>query len=681
MVEALGEVVYPPPIDAFQPSSSGSFRIMSQDSNGHIQDVIVHDGSISYFPSYSLVESRGDVSSYTSQYSETEADPIGAVTSGSAYPDLDYPYQVVVTRLSALPRTVSMEVQPSSTSAEEGVDYDSADDDTVSLVDSLDDPLSPKPRRKKLSATPRSAEAFFVPIADTPPPKSLQVAEAMPDKLKERLDSRQKNRDQKKEVESKKKIRKVQRVIERKVPKIEVMTKKAPKTRNSSSSSTPVPKPAAKAKKNVRKEIGMLESYKIDARGNMQFLNEKKAFKTLENPTRKNSNGVIDKMEERRKQIMKDVQQMTLYQQADLTPDIEGGPRRMYQKTEIQEGDKRIEILEIVECIDTSPEQSPQPPRYKTTMKSRTPMKSKTPRSKLESPKVPSKIPVSKPNQKQFQRVRSGSSRESSPNNNPVKEKAIADLLIEAFNNNDEANVEFVASKEYLKPPMRKNAPKKVGGAAKRSANSGKYLTHFEVIPEERSGLSVDSSTEDPSRAPSLKITEARRESKENSSTNSSSKQTEASRSKPSSRRNSDSEKVSDSSRRNSDTSDKRSDVTVKEKSKKSETSDTDSTSKNSRKSDKDEKKTAPKTKNGMLNGGTQKAKDETNNNQNKSKAAFQLVLDDDLVNGNEPSPPPNSRAKSTAKEDFKPWNGNYKKNGLSDSSQNEGILRQLIIL
>lgn len=199
-------------------STANSYRIMSQSSDGHIQDVIVHDGTISYFPSYSLVESRGDMSSYTSQCSEPEPEPLSAVASGSAYPDLDFPYQVVVTRLSAVPRTMSMEVQPSSTSAEEEVEpeYDSGDDDTVSLVDSLDDPLSPRPQRKK--GPRKSAEAFFVPIADASvDDEHLVVSDAMPDKLKERLDSRQKRRDQKKQHETKVKVRAVQRIVERRV--------------------------------------------------------------------------------------------------------------------------------------------------------------------------------------------------------------------------------------------------------------------------------------------------------------------------------------------------------------------------------------------------------------------------------------------------------------------------------
>lgn len=273
----------------------------------------------------------------------------------------------------------------------------------------------------------------------------------------------------------------------------------------------------------------MLESYKVDARGNIQFQNGKpearRAFKTLpldEPLSRHSVNGkkvknpkVINQIEERRKQIMKDVQQMTLYQGADLTPDTEGGPRRMYQKTEIQEGDKRIEILEIVECVDTTPDSSPAKRLYKTPKSIRTPRL--TPRSNRSSRllaastpkdkdlKVPSKIPVNSKSGKSSQRLSRSASRESSPNlnatgTNPNKDKAIADLLIEALNNNEGSTVEFVPSpKDYLKPPtVKRNVPRKTNqSGTRRSAHSGKYLTQFEVIPEERSGLSFDSSAED----------------------------------------------------------------------------------------------------------------------------------------------------------------------------------------
>lgn len=565
-----------------------ALHITSQSSTGHIQDVIVRDGTMSYFPSYSLVESRGDVSSYTSHTSDQEPEAIGHVNSGSAYPELDFPYQVVVTRLSAIPRTMSMEVQPSSTSAEEeldGAEYDSCEDDSVSLVDSLDDPLSPRPNRKMRPK--KSAEAFFIPISDPANriDENLLVSDAMPDSLKERLDSRQIRREMKKESDQKRKRWKVEQYsferIDRKPVKvvdrgsrkenIPVQRKNKVKPFRESSGSTAVSSSKRTSniktqnKNGLRKEIGMLESYKIDARGNMQFkasgktvqepVTSRRAFKALpldepfarepivpshkkakSKPEREREREQPmrpipkpDRMEERRKQIIKDVQQMTLYQQADLTPDIEGGPRRMYQKTEIQEGDKRIEILEIVECIDTTPESSPakwsrgsvKTPRStgltpKGVVQTRSSKTPKTSRVNMElnnaqknngqsgSSKVSSTTKT--PKSSGVQRIsRNSTSRESSPKSsskaNPNKDRAIADMLIDAMNSNEDPNVEFVQSpKDHLKPGGKRVVPRKGGtnaGSSRRSANSGKYLHHFEVIPEEKSGLSFDSSNED----------------------------------------------------------------------------------------------------------------------------------------------------------------------------------------
>lgn len=556
-----------------------ALHITSQSSQGHIQDVIVRDGTMSYFPSYSLVESRGDVSSYTSHASDQEPEAIGHVNSGSAYPELDYPYQVVVTRLSAIPRTMSMEVQPSSTSAEEeldGAEYDSCDDDSISLVDSLDDPLSPRPIRK--IRPKKSAEAFFIPISDPANriDENLLVSDAMPDSLKERLDSRQFRREMKKESDQKRKRWKVEqysferigrkpvKVIDRVARKenIPLQRKSKAKPFRDSSSSTTVSsskkpsnvKPQSN-KNGLRKEIGMLESYKIDARGNMQFkagktiqepISSRRAFKALpldepfvrepvvtsqkktkSKPEPVRSVPKIDRMDERRKQIIKDVQQMTLYQQADLTPDIEGGPRRMYQKTEIQEGDKRIEILEIVECVDTTPESSPArwtrgsdktprnpgltPRGVVLQRSSKTPKGTKVDTShdrtqKTSSQKVSSKssTTLKTPKSNGTQRLSKSTSRDSSPNPtvkvNPSKDRAIADMLIDAMNSNEDPNIEFVQSpKDHLKPSGKRAVPRKVvtNGSSRRSANSGKYLHQFEVIPEEKSGLSFDSSNEE----------------------------------------------------------------------------------------------------------------------------------------------------------------------------------------
>jgi hypothetical protein len=147
--------------------------------------------------------------------------------------------------------------------------------------------------------------------------------------------------------------------------------------------------------KKLRDEIGMLESYTIDGRGMMKKQLprvkvdpkirrniEAKRFVGLRNrplippssqikikpalksvstvnslgnlqPIQSSASGTSSKSTERffepvvldgrKKQIMKDGKN-------DLTPDPESGPIRKMWKTEFKEGDKHIEILEIIEC-------------------------------------------------------------------------------------------------------------------------------------------------------------------------------------------------------------------------------------------------------------------------------------------------------------------------------------------
>ncbi|XP_055678113.1 uncharacterized protein LOC129786886 [Lutzomyia longipalpis] len=484
-----------------------------------------------YFPRYSA-ESKGDLSSYTSVCSEPEVQEMAAVGTGSSYPDVEVNGEpVLVPRLSAFPRTESMEVQPSSASACEDAENGDAlpdDEDSVSLVDSLDDPESPdhKYRSTESLRAPTSAdtdgksphfrekgEAFFVPMSENqiPVDENIVVADTMPEKLRDKLVRRQKRRDMKKELELRRR-QKMQKYIDQKLEeRLEELQANADRNSRAIIAKKDIPVPAASgngkgSKKSVlRTEIGMLESYTIDSRGNMQFNPPPKETKETTtkapkapkrtNITRKFTKAkseehpvpekkvpmkksASDTLPRRSKGVRKDVQHMTLYQTADLTPDIEGGPRRMYQKTEIQDGEKRIEILEIVECLDSSPETSPgmrNPLTYRISGKS------------VRRSRIP--VPIYKSARK------SPLSETSSPRAvaNTKVDKLIADLLIEALNNPVDLGIEFVAS-----PKIEKAVNGKRNGVKKRSANSGiKYHQVFDVIPEERSSFSFDSSNEE----------------------------------------------------------------------------------------------------------------------------------------------------------------------------------------
>ncbi|XP_053691174.1 uncharacterized protein LOC128739701 [Sabethes cyaneus] len=539
-----------------------------------------------YFPAYGL---ETDPSDHTDIASEPEMQIIGKIGTGSTYHGNANPRSIIVSRISAFPRTESMEVQPSNTSAEEEFDdllgNNGSDSDTPSLVDSLDEvEITPRRRhdRKKNQHSPASVgtvvaesvtksentlseksprhekgEAFFVPIQDTNViiNEHIVVADTMPLLIKERLNSRHRLMVWKREQENLKRHRKMMRMIEQKKfygePAIQVIStidralgrkeiiapedKKRIFGQSSGSYAARLPKTKKKTSA-LRTELGLLESYKIDARGNMQIQNpaggggssgstssakkvakspwgqaaeRRQARATAEAPpttSTKSSGGQSITMtttassrtprkttiESRKKQAPKDIQHMTLYQQADLTPDIEGGPRRMYQKTEIQEGDKHIEILEIVECGDSAPRGSG--PRHRQRAKS----------AGNRSGHKKSLIPI--PIYRWGRNRRSNYSRESSPlstaGGTPKVDRMIADYLLEALSNPDDVGVTFIKTPEELKdkgkrsPNVRKNNPAN-SSTPKRSANSGKYTQRFEVIPEERSSVSVGSSSEE----------------------------------------------------------------------------------------------------------------------------------------------------------------------------------------
>ncbi|XP_055640709.1 uncharacterized protein LOC129778078 isoform X4 [Toxorhynchites rutilus septentrionalis] len=563
-----------------QPNSNGFYLVPkngSRDSDGLPSEIDLNGKY--YFPAYGV---ETDPSDHTDIASEPEVQIIGKIGTGSTYRGAAFT-NGIVPRISAMPRTESMEVQPSTTSAEEEFDdlpaNNESDSDTPSLVDSLDEveitPRKRHERRKSLippspirastttdnksttksetNSSPRheKGEAFFVPIQDSPVKidEHIVVADTMPLRIKERLNNRQRLMVWKKEQDNLKKHRKMMRMIEQKKfygePAIQVIStidraisrkehiSPAEKKRvfgQPSSAFTPKVPKAKKKGNTMRTELGMLESYKIDARGNMQIQNPaaettpsgKKASKSPwgQAAERRQAMGSTEvqatsssskssfqavtatttassktpkktPIDPRRKQILKDVQQMTLYPQADLTPDIERGPRRMYQKTEIQEGDKHIEILEIVECAESAPGDIPRrPPR----------VRSATSRAGHKKSQIP--VPVYRWGRSR----RSNYSRESSPlsaaGTNPKVDRMIADLLIEALTNPDDVGVKFIKSPDQLREKSKRSAGSRKqitsnSSTPRRSANSGKYTQRFEVIPEERSSVSVESSSEE----------------------------------------------------------------------------------------------------------------------------------------------------------------------------------------
>ena len=599
------------------------------------------------------------------------------INSGTSYPIVTNPESIYVPRLIG-PKTESMEVNPSSSSAQEDDEFDGAcdsDDEDLSDVDSLDDIVAIRARKlnelahhqhKKAQAlfrqTHLKGQAFFVPIVDTEQPidEHIMVADTMPEKLKEKLILRQKRRDMKKQSELKIKQWRMDKFIERKMGEVKLVndyiedfgtinggafkiigmpSKKLGaidtnvyrrdsdqslgwKAKSRQSSLTPVtaqeilPEKHAKSKK-LRNEIGMLESYKIDGRGNMQIQNPAKGEKLPAKgekistkveriplkpkvkrttytaisetkkplkvklkapsdrlPSRKSnasskrassniptsSASSIEAIDARRRQVMKDVQQMSIYKN-DLTPDPDSGPSRKMWKTEIQEGDKHIEILEIVECVDGTSSSSQHhqqmapehnnfnhlfPPSNNTQNHKYYHVSSSSTHPTIVNKtfsvrtsgfdghdNFPSRIPIPvyrymRSRQQPFLRYQP---RDSSPSNNYSSstdaeesltsagssnnkqsskvDRMIANLLLEALKSPEDLGIEFIKSPKNRKPKRRSSSPAGADSSStgyytgdsssRRSASNsaGKYQHRFEVIPEEKSSFSVDSSNDD----------------------------------------------------------------------------------------------------------------------------------------------------------------------------------------
>lgn len=396
-----------------------------------------------YFPHYLSTETLSEYSTKLSDNSSAmdllPSNLVISVISGSSYPGDGG--EMIVHRMTDMSRTESMEVQPSSAPSIHGDDINGnritepiaqtantaeEDDDDNSLIDSLDDPnaianISDFDNTSNELQIVEKSQAFFVPIENdetniiekVPSPVKIPefglnapIANIMPDRLRERLEKRQTEINERKEAEVKRRQEKIQKLISQhvssksssdsKANSFEVISDESPKNLKEPSSQPKVAATKPKSKQ-LQSEIGLLESYTVDGQGNLKFVepgkqtNGNKKVTTISGPvvkhvaikktiTTKNPLPTVKKprnsfasekipSEKRTKvasntskyrakeltshKTQKDVQKMTLGQHSPsdmITPDRDCGPRRMYQKTEIREGAKRIEILEIVEC-------------------------------------------------------------------------------------------------------------------------------------------------------------------------------------------------------------------------------------------------------------------------------------------------------------------------------------------
>ncbi|XP_063896907.1 uncharacterized protein LOC135118523 [Helicoverpa armigera] len=460
---------------------------------------------------------------------------ISGVGTGSYYPDADD--NPVVPRFSAFPHTESMEVNTSSSD-----DADLMGSDCTSLVDSLDDPNSPRSvllrralstRRSELvrSAidvldllpenaannevyTPKDkGESFFIQITDNEcdcDKENVNVADRMPEKIKQRLYRRHRKREMRMECarrsRGKQRARDGERAAcrdgERAARRDGERTARRDGERAARRDVTrdclaivnaliddviaKVAQDEYKCMRIKHRPNRMVTSKSDDNvakrtwKKQLEPINDRDPFKSSKNNSRLD---VIDlgKQKSERQQIHGKLSLMT-------RPTDDRAAKRIYQKSEIHDGNKCIEILEILEYVNgsqSSPETTNSDENQNLSMKNKK-----------------SRIPI--PIYEKMQRYTSSDSNKNSKRSSlPRTEhgsnanRLITDMLLGALASPPSSSPPASAPASPTpaapaSPPRRASLPE-----PRSRSNSLRFKQTFDIIPEERSSLSLDSGNED----------------------------------------------------------------------------------------------------------------------------------------------------------------------------------------
>lgn len=195
------------------------------------------------------------------------------------------------------------------------------------------------------------------------------------------------------------------------------------------------------------------------------------------------------------------IKKMTIFQtQSDIiTPDKESGPKRFYQKTEINDGEKRIEILEIVECSEKCYPSSSEKSRKVTGTTDKMPLEKdicfpKPKDNKKSISKFDSNI-----SQKSIIDVNDTKTKINSPTSSHLISKAtVKDVMTQTIPT-PSSNCILCKNQEKLPKHFTEDSLNVIRSpnAIRRKGTPGKYHQVFEIIPEEKSSISTDSSSED----------------------------------------------------------------------------------------------------------------------------------------------------------------------------------------
>ncbi|CAH2095524.1 unnamed protein product [Euphydryas editha] len=444
------------------------------------------------------------------------AEVIGGVVSGNYYQEADN--NPVVPRFSAFPHTESMEVNTSSSE-----DAELLGSECTSLVDSLDDPNSPRsiilrksynnikrselvrsaidvldllPENANQSPTPspkEKGESFFIRIKDDDcdcEKENIVVADHMPETIKQRLYRRHRKREMrmecarrskvkqlKRDIESRKEIYKSKKEVEKECMVIinaiidDVIAKIAQdeyKCMRISQRSNKLL--AAKSDDNFIKK-----QWKKDIKNN----NNTNARKLAKNIISHSYSDNLDKDHRKSERLIRGKDSLQTH--PPISPD-ESVPKRIYQKSEIHDGNKCIEILEIIEYVNSSQNSDT------TTSDENHNVNSRNRKSRIPVPVNEKVQRISKSDSQK--NCKSNSSSKAQPflsrERNGKPSHLLANMLLDAFGDESFATVQDV-------PTRRASVPCE----SRTRSNSLRFKNVFDIIPEERSSLSIESTNDD----------------------------------------------------------------------------------------------------------------------------------------------------------------------------------------
>lgn len=418
--------------------------------------------SVQQVPSFYLNNSNEVTTINHNKHDQMLQYMVSNVGTGSSYSKPAELPHIAVPRFSAYPRTASMEVNTSS------ADSTDKESDTISLVDSLEDPQSPRidftqcvnkhddklVRGSISSLLPDNSDnrtkskninrAFYIPIETDVDLLEKAVSEHLPEKVRERLSRRQ--MELKNKATSPRSDSNYVSSSDSHRFRIDVADSSGNRDGNAKLRKRTKPLfPTIQTTRKIRIDSDLTRNRKL-----------------TKNPFVSSNSSTKSKTQTKTKSKLSPVPVYTTKNEYHY----DNIPNRIYHKTELNNANKRIEILEIMECIDITPEKYTQHSKGK----SRIPV--------LIHPKLP-KLNQQKPTFLEVEEVRI---------EDPKIDQLIANILIDTLNQVEDSDDAPNNANKVQKPKDADDENK-----LNRYCTGNKYQQRFEVIPEERLQTSSES--------------------------------------------------------------------------------------------------------------------------------------------------------------------------------------------